>query len=114
MTVSLRAHDISMTTCVSRGGILLGMKPRAFLLTACLLSSATAAFADGLIVIHHAPPGPLPPRRPWPPPHPWPIPIPHPVFAPLEVAYHKVDVTIDGQKATTRVDQEFVNPNNAR
>jgi Ca-activated chloride channel family protein len=37
----------------------------------------------------------------------------HYVFAPLEVVFHKVDVEIQGQTATTRVEQEFLNPNNA-
>ncbi len=66
------------------------------LLLALALLSASA-FADGLIIIRNPPPRPHP--------------IPHPVFAPLEVVFHKVDVTIDGQKATTHVDQEFFNPN---
>ncbi|HEX4797012.1 MAG TPA: VIT and VWA domain-containing protein [Humisphaera sp.] len=35
-------------------------------------------------------------------------------FAPLEVSYHHVDVSIKDQVATTSVDQEFYNPNNAR
>src|SRR5687767_1990702 len=85
------------------------MKARLLFVPLLFLFAATAALADGLIVIWNPPP------RPWPHPHPrpWPMPRPHPVFAPLEVAYHKVDVTIDGQKATTRVDQEFINPNNA-
>ncbi|MEQ1858418.1 MAG: VIT domain-containing protein [Chthoniobacteraceae bacterium] len=65
------------------------------LLALALLTAS--AFADGLIIIRNPPPRPHP--------------IPHPVFAPLEVVFHKVDVTIDGQKATTRVDQEFFNPN---
>ena len=34
----------------------------------------------------------------------------HPVFAPLEVTSHKVNVRINGQFATTTVDQEFYNP----
>jgi Ca-activated chloride channel homolog len=86
------------------------MKARALFLCAIAIAAVSTALGDGLIVIRHLPP------RPWPPPHPWPMPMPrpHPVFAPLEVVYHKVDVTIDGQKATTRVDQEFANPNNAR
>src|ERR1700743_1527548 len=66
------------------------------------------ARADGLIVIHDPPD--FFPERPirWPgPPH-W-----HP-FAPLEVSYHHVTVKIDGQIATTSVDQEFYNPNSAR
>jgi len=55
----------------------------------------SAAFADGLIVIHtptHVPHG-------------------HYAFAPLEVVYHHVNVKIDGQVATTAIDQEFYNPN---
>jgi len=32
-------------------------------------------------------------------------------FAPLEVSYHHVDVKINGQIATTSVDEEFYNPN---
>jgi Ca-activated chloride channel family protein len=36
------------------------------------------------------------------------------VFAPLEVSYHHVNVKIDGQIATTSVDQEFYNPNPSR
>lgn len=55
----------------------------------------SAAFADGLIVIHtptHVPHG-------------------HYAFAPLEVVYHHVNVRIDGQVATTSIDQEFYNPN---
>ena len=81
------------------------MKVRPFLVALALFSTlASAAFADGLIIIHNPPPRhwPHPPPRPW-----------HPVFAPLEVVYHNVNVTIDGQKATTKVDQEFSNPNNA-
>lgn len=55
--------------------------------------------ADGFIVIHDPPPS-----RPGLPPHRFP-------FAPLEVAFHKVDVKIRDQIATTSVDQEFYNPN---
>jgi Ca-activated chloride channel family protein len=69
--------------------------------------------ADGLIVVHEShwlpvprPPHPVPP---WPP-RPLP-PSPRP-YAPLEVVYHHVNVKIDGQVATTSVDQEFYNPNN--
>lgn len=82
------------------------MNPRPFLAALLLALSAVAALADGLIIIHHPPPAHARPHA-----HVWPI--PHPVFAPLEVVYHKVEVTIDGQKATTRVDQEFFNPNHA-
>ncbi|MCC6821450.1 MAG: hypothetical protein IT579_12020, partial [Verrucomicrobia subdivision 3 bacterium] len=69
--------------------------------------------ADGLIIVSEAhwlpgprPPHPIPP--PWPP-RPLP-PAPRP-YAPLEVVYHHVNVKIDGQIATTSVDQEFFNPN---
>src|SRR6266498_1737062 len=88
------------------------MKAHPFFVALALLSTlASAAFADGLIIIHNPPPHHRPPPR-WPqPPDVWLR--PHPIFAPLEVVYHNVDVTIDGQKATTRVDQEFSNPNDA-
>jgi Ca-activated chloride channel family protein len=62
-------------------------------LVAILLIS-TNVFADGFIVI----------------PNPRPLPNPFP----LEVVYHKVDVTIDGQSAVTKIDQSFYNPSNAR
>jgi len=66
-------------------------------------------YADGFIVVEdpHWRPGPIPPR-PWPP-----APRPY-VFAPLEVTYHHVNVKIDGQIATTTVDEEFYNPNPQR
>jgi Ca-activated chloride channel family protein len=35
-------------------------------------------------------------------------------FAPLAVGYHRVSVSIDGRVAVTTVDEEFVNPGNAR
>jgi len=35
-------------------------------------------------------------------------------FAPLDITYHHVNVKIDGQIATTSVDQEFYNPNPQR
>jgi Ca-activated chloride channel family protein len=63
------------------------------------------AQADGLIVIHEPPeihPGP------------WPRPPHRYMFAPLEISYHHVNVKIDGQIATTSVDQEFYNPNSQR
>src|SRR5262249_24241399 len=67
-------------------------------------STAPSAFADGMIVIHEphwhpGPPGWTPPSY---------------VFAPLEITYHHVNVKIDGQIATTSVDQEFYNPNSQR
>jgi Ca-activated chloride channel family protein len=65
------------------------------------------AQADGMIVIHEPPEFPQ---------HviPWPQPPHRHIFAPLEVAYHHVTVKIDGQIATTSVDQEFYNPNPQR
>lgn len=68
------------------------------------------ARADGLIVINNLV-GDDTPRVP----HPeWPRPPHRHMFAPLEVNYHHVDVKIDGQIATTSVDQEFFNPNPQR
>ncbi len=64
---------------------------------ALLLCTTAAALADGFIII------PNPPERPH---HPR-----HHAFAPLEVRTHHVEVKIDGQIATTSVDQEFYNPN---
>jgi Ca-activated chloride channel family protein len=94
----------------------------ALLVLIAVVSPAPQARADGFIIIDPAhwlphPPQPMPPI--WPPPHPpWPprpIPPPRPyVFAPLEITYHHVNVKIDGQIATTAVDQEFYNPNPSR
>jgi Ca-activated chloride channel family protein len=63
--------------------------------------------ADGLIIVDeaHWRPGPR---------HPHPMPHPPRPYTPLEVVYHHVTVKIDGQIATTSVDQEFFNPNNQR
>jgi len=79
------------------------------LLALGICGNIPAVRADGLIIVDEA--HWLPPRHPIPPPH-W----PHPprAYAPLEVVYHHVDVKIDGQIATTSVDQEFFNPNNQR
>ena len=64
------------------------------------------ARADGFIVVN--------PEQPWVRPMPpWPHPRPY-IFAPLEVSYHHVTVKIDGQVATTSVDEEFYNPNPQR
>ncbi len=78
-----------------------------FSLLLLTLVSTVSTFADGLIVIDR---GPIPR-----PPGPWPRP-PHRqyVFAPLEVAYHHVTVKIDGQIATTSVEEDFFNPNPER
>ncbi len=72
------------------------------------LSTVASVFADGFIVVHE------PPWRPHPPVWPGPVPPRSYVFAPLEVAYHHVKVKIDGQVATTSVDEEFYNPNPQR
>jgi Ca-activated chloride channel homolog len=82
-----------------------------------LLSPVPQCRADGFIVVDetHWWPGPRPPH-PMPPiwpPRPIPPPLPY-IFAPLEVTYHHVNVKIDGQVATTSVDQEFYNPNPSR
>lgn len=62
------------------------------------------AHADGMIIVEL----PLRPIH-------WPHPPPHRhIFAPLEVSYHHVSVKINGQVATTSVDQEFYNPNSER
>ncbi len=76
------------------------MKNRKFRFPALLLTAlacaSTMLFADGFIVIPRPPrPGPATPF-------------------PLEVVRHDVRVAIDGQLATTTVDQEFYNPNAAR
>src|SRR5690349_13492782 len=78
------------------GSVQRGMKR--WILPLLLLSlSVFSACADGLIVIERPIPGP---------PQPWPHPLRY-VFAPLEVAYHHVTVKIDGQVATTSVDEDF-------
>jgi Ca-activated chloride channel family protein len=73
-------------------------------LFAVLFGSVASLFADGFIIIdetHWQRPS-----------HPGPAPVR--VYAPLEVTYHHVNVKIDGQIATTSVDQEFYNPNPQR
>jgi Ca-activated chloride channel homolog len=77
---------------------------KTFAVVLVLLGLVAGGFADGLIVIHNPPlwPGPRP------------VPPSHYEFAPLEVVYHHVNVTIDGQIAHTDIDQEFFNPNNQR
>lgn len=77
------------------------MRRSAFLV--CLASLLLAAFAqiamaDGLIIIDR-------------PPHPVPGHFP---FAPMEVTYHRLNVSIDDQVAVTSVDQEFRNTSGAR
>ena len=58
------------------------MKTKFLAVLAFLLTLATLVRADGLIIIRN------PPRIVGP--------VRHYVFAPLEVAFHKVDVSIDG------------------
>jgi Ca-activated chloride channel family protein len=65
---------------------------------AVLFCFSITAFGDGLIIVEN-------------PDHPVPGHFP---FAPLEVKYHHVDVSIDDQVATTSVDQEFYNPSGSR
>ena len=62
-----------------------------------------SAWADGFIVVKN--PLPTDPGVPWQSPHP---------YTPLEISYHHVNVKIDGQIATTSVDQDFYNPNPQR
>lgn len=84
------------------------MDIRKFLFQAFILSFVSCRLlADGLIIIHHRPPHLPHPPRPHPHGH------HHYAFAPLEVVYHRVEVKIEGQRAVTRVEQEFLNPNNA-
>lgn len=75
-----------------------------------LLSCLGRGFAAGLIVVgdeefwRGRPPIILPPRPPGP------I-TPQPVWAPIEIAFTKADVKIKDQFATSKVEQEFHNPN---
>jgi Ca-activated chloride channel family protein len=81
------------------------------LLTAVLilLMFPFPALADGIIIPEPPVCDPCPPP-PCPPGHlPCP-PVPSPMTQ-LDIRYHQVDVTIDDQVATTRVDQVFFNPN---
>ena len=67
--------------------------PLAFVLTLALtLTSALTAAADGIIIPHPPPDQPISWRD-----------------VPLTIKYHRVDVTIVDQVATTKVDQVFVN-----
>jgi Ca-activated chloride channel family protein len=65
------------------------------------LALSTLVRADGFIVINPGSSSIAVPRGHFP-------------FAPLEVTYHRVNVEINDQVATTSVDQEFFNPNPAR
>lgn len=73
---------------------------RLFLLSLVLFGWTFSGLADGLIVVNKTYWPNLPPQvRP---------------YAPLEITYHHVNVKIDGQIATTSVDQDFYNPNPQR
>jgi Ca-activated chloride channel family protein len=74
----------------------------ALLLVLSFVFSAAPALADGFIV--PGPPGPVPPI--WPPQPPVP---PVQIIPYLTVKYHHVEVIIDNQVATTRIDQVFIN-----
>ncbi len=80
------------------------------------LAPVSPCHADGLIIVDevHWLPGPRPPHPVPPIWHPRPLPPAPRPYAPLEVVYHHVNVKIDGQIATTSVDQEFYNPNPSR
>jgi Ca-activated chloride channel family protein len=67
-----------------------------------LFFALAPAYADGIII-------PDPPPCPTPCPDCPPQPCPPPAPAPLAIKYHRVDVTIEDQVATTHVDQVFVN-----
>ena len=72
-----------------------------------VLAGSSNSVADGLIIIH--------PPVGHPGPHPMPfVPPGHFSFAPLAVSYHRVSVDINELAATTSIDQEFSNSNNAR
>src|SRR5580704_9938225 len=75
---------------------------RIFAFLAMAAALVLPVLGDGLIVVespHWRPNPERPYQRP---------------FAPLEIRYHHVTVKIDGQVATTSVDQEFFNPNPER
>ncbi len=72
--------------------------PLAALLCLSSLLAPVSAYADGIII----------PDPPICDPGPCPMPIP---IAQLAIEYHRVQVTIEGQVATTRVDQVFRNDN---
>ena len=71
------------------------------LIVILIFGFACSIYSDGFIVI---PKPPIPHPRPWPRFNPF----------PLEVKYHKVNVKIEGQVATTYIDQVFYNPSRRR
>jgi len=70
------------------------MRRTAFLAALLVLALTGTALADGFIVVRRHPPGRPEIRN-----------------IPLAVKYHRVKVTIEGQVATTEIDQVFINPN---
>lgn len=91
MTIHPLAHSAALRRHpVSRPLLTLGLVLLVFLLM--LIFAAPPASADGFII-------PVPPRDR---PVPW-------REIPLTIKYHRVEVTIENQVATTRVDQVFVN-----
>jgi len=70
------------------------MKRTACLAALLVLTLTGSALADGFIVVRRHPPGRPEIRN-----------------VPLAVKYHRVKVTIEGQVATTEIDQVFINPN---
>ncbi|MHC4661354.1 MAG: VIT domain-containing protein [Planctomycetota bacterium] len=78
-----------------------------FILAATFYFAPSIAYADGFIVIYHSH------HRPWHhPPVPRPVPPPPRPLVPIAVNWHRVNVEIENQVATTNIDQEFYNPNN--
>lgn len=75
------------------------MKSRLCALVA-LIATASVTFADGLIIVR--------------PEHPDSAPAGHFSFTPLEVTYHRVNVTIKDQLAVTSIEQAFYNPGDRR
>jgi Ca-activated chloride channel family protein len=94
---------------------------RSLWLLVLLLSSAFSGQSAGLIIVHdpdfwRPPPDnvpahtlPIPRPHPTPPEH-WYHP-PQPVWAPLEVAFVQASASIKEQIATTKIEEEFYNPN---
>jgi Ca-activated chloride channel homolog len=96
-----------MKSCIALLLVLLGARTFA----AGLIIVGDEAFWGGeppIIVPPH--PGP-PSHRPYIPPRPRP---PEPRYQPIEMSFTKADVKIEDQFATTKVEQEFYNPNSQR
>ena len=86
-----------------------------FITVLVLTAGTLPASALGLIIVDEA--HWLPPRHPWPPTTPIPQPPlwhPHRIYAPMELRKARVSTKIADQIATTRIEQEFYNPNSSR